>query len=409
MTHPALRPLMLALSIAAWPVVAAATGSGLYLDIPTIAGESVDPGHLGQIDVGRLSFGVSVVIGSRAGGAPPPLNPAVQDVSWTQGFDKSIVSLFNSTSSGQALVNASFQIANPPPASMSSYASLTVESGVMSSMQLAGGGDMVGAASISPSALSLSYTPTVLGVAGSPLTTRYDVVNNTVVGPLIHSPSAIPGAAPATAGLYLRLGSGTNAIAGESTAIGYENWVSIGNFSMGTTLVPSAGGALTGTAAVGELSWSQGLDATSPALLFDLLMGQNIGQVTIEQVALDRQGRPVTVMQHALNNVVFSSFNLLASGGDSVNFAGSMNFTSFTQTLWPTQADGSRGAAVSFGYDVVNGTPIAGDLAANVQGFGTGNLDPSATLPVPEPQSWLLLTLGLAGLLRAARLRSARA
>lgn len=410
MTHPALRPLLLALSIALLPYGAAAATSGLYLEIPSIPGESTDAGHLGQIDVGSLSWGVSVAIARQSGSPPVVGKPSVQDLAWMQGLDQSVPPLFSSTTGGLQQTSARFEVVKPGTPKQAPYLTLTAEQASISSMSFGGssGDDSYIAASLSPSAVTLRYDPGALGGSGPMQATRYDLLKDTTTGPSARPPVDGRGTAPARAGLYLRLGNGASAIAGDSRAIGYENWINIGSFSMGTSNAVGLGGQVISKPSVSELSWSQLLDASAPAVLFNLLKGQAIGQATIEQVALDQNGRPVTVMQQALNDVLFSSFSLSTDDASSVYFAGSMNFTSFTQTLWPTLADGSRGEPFSFGFDVVTGKAIPGTLAGNVDGFGNGNLDGTAA-PIPEPQTWALMLAGIAGLMSLARRRRAAA
>jgi type VI protein secretion system component Hcp len=345
---------------------------------------------------------------SRLGPTPVLGLPSVQDIRWTQRLDGSVLPLFSSLTSSQVEPSARFEVVKPATANHRPFFSLTAEQSSLSSMSFSGGADNVVSAGVNLAALTLSYDPAAQGRAGTVLSTHYDVLSNITTGPSGRSPAPGPGTAPASAGLYLRLGSGATAIAGDSRSIGYENWIAIDSFSMGTSLEQGVGGQVSSKPSVAELSWSQSLDGSAPVVLFDLLKGQAIGQATIEQVALDRNGRPVTVMQQALNNVLFSSFNLSIGDPGSASFAGSMNFSSFTQTLWPTLANGSRGGPISYGYDVVRGTAIPGALASHVAGFGNGNLDPSAPpVPVPEPQTWVLLLAGIAGLLGVASRRRA--
>jgi type VI secretion system secreted protein Hcp len=408
MTHPALRPLLLALSIALLPAGAALAGNGMYLDIASIPGESTDAGHVGQIDVGSLSWGVSVAISRQSASTRAVGKPSVQDIAWMQGIDKSVLPLFSNTTSGVQEASARFEIVKPGTPKQAPYLTLAAEQQTISSMSFGGssGTDAAVQATMSPAAVTLSYDPGALGGTGPALVTRYDLMNNTTTGPSGRQPDNEPGNSLARAGLYLRLGSGATAIAGDSRAVGYENWIAIDSFSMGTSSAAVPGGPMTSKPSVSELSWSQSLDATAPAVLFNLLKGQSIGQATIEKVVLDRSGRPVTVMQQALDDVLFSSFSLSTNDASSVSFAGSMSFSSFTQTLWPTLATGGRGSPFSFGFDVVNNVAIPGTLAVNVAGFGNGNLDGSAA-PIPEPQTWLMMLAGIGLLAGAARRRAA--
>lgn len=409
MSHPALRRLLLALSITLLPAGASLAASDLYLEIPTIPGGSTDPGHVGQVDVGSLSWGVAVAVTRSAGQPATTGKPFVQDMSWVQALDPSSLPLFGHLSRGSPLDSASFQVVDRRTRDHAPWLRLTTQRPVVSSQQFGASGGGTGldiSASMAGPVVALEYDPRALGGTGSTLTTQYTLPRNAAEGPSTRAPTTGPSTGPAGPGLYLRLGSGSTVIAGDSRAAGYENWIPITSFLMGTSVAVDASGRLAAKPSVSELSWSQRVDATAPAVLFNLLSGAAIGQATIEQVALDRRGQPMTVMQQALNDVLFSSFALSVTDGEEAHAQGSMSFSSFTQTLWPTLADGSRGAPLSFGYDAVNAKAIAAALAGPVDGFGNGNLDPTA-LPVPEPQTWALMLAGLAGLLGLARRRRA--
>ena len=401
MPHPVLRPALLATLITLLPAGAALAGGGIYLDIPTIPGGSTDPGHEGQIDVLGMSWGVSLAIGPRAGGGIG--RPSVSDLAWSQTIDQSVVPLFGAASDGRFETDGRMALVSPRSRNMAPFLTLELEQAAVTSLSLGGSSSASAiAGSLSPKALTLRYDTGTLGGAGPVLSTHYDLVNDLVTGPAAYRPVSGRGVAPASTGLYLRLGSGATAIAGESQASGYENWIAIDSFSMGTSVAVGAGGQIVSRPSVTELSWSQALDASAPAVLFKLLQGQPIGQATIEQVALNRNGQPVTVMQQALNDVLFSSFSLSADDTANAYMQGSMNFTSYTQTVWLTLPDGSRSRPFSSGYDLVNAQSIPGALARDVADFGNGNLDPMAS-PVPEPQTWALMLAGIGALLGRRR------
>ena len=134
MTHPALRPLLLALSIALLPAGAALAGTGLYLDIPSIPGESTEPGHVGQIDVGGLIWGASVSIAHLSGLPPVVSKPSIQDIAWMQGLDQSVLPLFTSITSGQSQPSARFELVKPGASRQAPFLSLTAEHATISSM-----------------------------------------------------------------------------------------------------------------------------------------------------------------------------------------------------------------------------------------------------------------------------------
>jgi len=116
-------------------------------------------------------------------------------------------------------------------------------------------------------------------------------------------------------------------------------------------------------------------------MLAALLRGTNLGPVTIEYVGntkVRNELAPVTFMQLALDNVMFSALSL-STDGNLPSISASLNFTGFSQTVWEFNRDGIRGDAVTFGYDIARGVAHDGKLAAAAPGFGRGNLDGSLT------------------------------
>lgn len=130
--------------------------------------------------------------------------------------------------------------------------------------------------------------------------------------------------------------------------------------------------------------------------------GKSLSQATLEFVRLGEAG-PVTFMQLAFGRSMVTS--LMLDGSGLVDQ--SLNFESVTQTVWQIRPDGTRGAAVSIGYDIPGRTVSPGAVAAGVKGFSEGNLSPLAIAAVPEPGTWVLMLGGLGVLLAAARRRAA--
>lgn len=189
---------------------------------------------------------------------------------------------------------------------------------------------------------------------------------------------------------FMRLSGGTPQIFGESTVKGYEKWIELDSAAWGVTADSSwtkGGGASVGKPAPGDLLWTQSLDTSVPAMLSHILSGKSVPLATVELVK-DGAAGPVTFMQLAMTDLFFTGLSF-----DGTGAAGSAVFKTLTQTIWPLQADGSRGKPVAVSWNVTTGAVVnSGDLAGPVAGFGPGNLSPA---PVPEPGTYALMLAGL--------------
>jgi type VI protein secretion system component Hcp len=415
MTTTTLRPALLALTVALlWPVAGAMAASTLYLDIPGVPGGSMDPGHLDQIELQAFSWKASVSVGRDATGQRTVRTPNVQDIAWTQlGSLGSAVPLFGHGTTGAAVASAGFQIVDGASPGKSPWMVLSAKDSVVSSLSISGSNGISQQASINPARLSLTVDPDALGgTAKTKLVTSYDTGTGAFEGLVSRNPVANPSITPARAGLYLRLGTGNHQIAGDNTSFGHEQWIAIDSYdtSISTPSFPSVGGPTAGKPSFSDLSWSQRLDATAPAVLRNLLGGETIGQAALERVVINSKGRAVTVMQLSLSDVIFTDFDLKAQTGGDGTLLGMLTFGSYSQTNWLLGADGSRIGPFSTGYDLDRGVRIKGTLADEVAGFGGGNLDGTEVFnppPIPEPQTWALLLAGLAGVLVIARRQGA--
>jgi type VI secretion system secreted protein Hcp len=429
MARPRLTPFAAALALSLLAPGAVHAATSIYLDLPGATGTSTNNAHPRWVEAQSLQFGVNVeVLSTLTGSARAIGKPAMSDLVWSQALDISLPGLLGNAITGAIAPTSTFDLVAPGSLASKPYLQLKAEKAVVTDLSLANSSV---SGSLGYTKLSMTYDPTVLGgtnATDKAVTTTYDRLKNLVVGPAGAAPKFVSGSAPAAQGsetsMYLRLGSGTASIAGDSRASGYENWIKIDSAQMGVSTpynLGAAGGAGVGKASISDLTWSQSLDKSVPVVLADLLRGTTVTQATIEYVTAGASG-PVTFMQLALDNVMFSSLSL-STGGDLPSVSGSMNFTGFSETVWSVNADGSRGTARSFGYDILRRKPMGGSLAANVTGFGNGNLAPLALgsvesplpavglptidlLPVPEPQSWALMLAGGALLAGLARRRS---
>lgn len=406
MTPSPLRAVCLALSVACLPAVPAMAAGSLYADMAGIAGGSAAPQRSGQIDLGALSWGASRSVyiedGRRVIGALH-----VQEIAWSQALDASTDDLFSRATTGAQVRSARFELVDARSTGQAPLLILDAGESRVNALTLGGGSGGIDVnASLNASHVSLQYDPRPIKGPGTVTDVAYDARLGESTGSLTRAPLQPIGVAPARAGLYLRLGTGDSVIAGDNPSLGHENWIAIDAFSTGASGVGAPGRPLS----VQDMSWTQRLDATSPVVLANLLAGKAIGQATLEQVAIDAAGRPMTMLQQALNDVVFTSFSLGvdANGDASVNTT--MAFTSYTQTNWLLLNDGQRIGPLSVGYDVLKGQRMTAALASDVVGFGLGRLDGTEVVsppPIPEPQTWALLLAGLAGVLVMARRQGA--
>ena len=340
----------------------------------------------------------------------------MQDIAGTPlGGMASVLPLFRLGTSGAVVPEAHFQIVDGASSQRKDpWMVLSAKNSVVSSWAINGsGGDPI-EQQVSLNSAALALTANILQPTGTvvPLTTNFDVKTGVVNGDLARSPAENLRSTPARAGLYLRLGTGDHQIAGDNTSFGHEQWIAIDSYatSVSTPWVPSGAGPAAGKPSFSDLFWRQKLDATAPVVLRNLLGGANIGQATLERVALTNDGRAMTVMQLSLSDVIFSSLDIEAATGGDAFLGGTLTFGSYSQTNWLMGTNGSRIGPFSTGYDLDRGVRIQGTLADAVAGFGGGNLDGTEVFnaaPIPEPQTWALLLAGLAGVLVMVRRQGA--
>lgn len=405
------RPAHLALAVALlWPLAGARAADKYYLDIPGVPGGSVDAGHRDQIDLRSFSWAAGIGISRDATGKRTVGMPVITDINWsTPSSLPSGLPLFSQITAGTALPRAAFQIADAGNTRAAPWLQLTAGESYLSSWTIGGSSSLDSLASLNTAQVSLSVDlPSRTGTRESIVTT-YDAGTGSITGPKSRDPSSGPATAPASTGLFLRLGSGDTRIAGDNTSLGHEHWIAIDSYATSATLFAGAFGSSTAAKPnFTELTWSQSLDATAPVVLRNLLAGENIGQATLERVIRGNDGRAVTVMQLALTDVLFSSFSLNATAEAGPSMAATLSFGGYSQTSWMLDGDGNRIGPFSIGYDLERGVRTRGALAEAVAGFGAGNLNGTEVFnppPIPEPQTWALMLSGLAGVLLLARRR----
>jgi len=411
--HPLLRT---ALNIAVAVVAAGAaqaTAAAISIDLHLGPGKEIGADSL-QFGAAAAIGGVSVVSGSREAGPP-----SLSEITWSQQMDATYPLLLSHTLTGKTIDETTIELRSPGSAGRPAYLSLTTSSAGLTGVSFSN--DSV-TASMNYEKLNIAYDPAGLGKSGRPVVTGYDLTTGKAFGASSRAPTSYGGSLPASSGeteIYLRLGSGGTAIAGEANATGYENWIKLDSAQMGVGMVyttPAGGPRDEGTPSVSDITLTQAFDAAVPAL-FGAVFGRTIiGDATIEYVTTDGAG-PVTFMQLALENVILTSVSL-STGGDLPTVSESLNFTGFSQTVWEIESSGRRGKATTVGYNIHDRKVTDGKLAANVPGFGAGNLTGALTVsgasgdsgpvgaPVPEPATWFMMLAGVGVLTAAARRRA---
>jgi type VI secretion system secreted protein Hcp len=383
-------------------------------DAPPIPGYSTINGYKGQIEASSFQWGLGVGI-DRSGGRATVSPASLSEITWTQQFDPGYTALSQALVTGSDEYKSTFSFLRVNGNTVEPYLTMTTEQAAIGSLSFSSGG---GAPSVSASQafrkFELGYTPFDGSKNSAPLKVSYNTADpkSTTVTPINATPAggSLTGSSRGSAGLYLLLGNG---MAGESTVRGYENWIELSSaqMGMGIGLSPDPGGGFTTSIpSLSELTVTQVFDRSVIGAVGALLKGSMIDEARLELVQ-DTAAGAVTTMQLKLKDVLFSGLSL-SSGGDLPQVSESLNFASYTQTIWEVLPDGRRGGASVFTYDAIQNkssySSVAQAQGVNVPQFGAGMIEPPPEVsPIPEPQAWAMMSGGIALLLMVRRRRQA--
>ncbi len=429
--HPIRTRCAALLLSAALPLAAQAASTNLLLTLPGVKGSSLIDGYKGALNPTSFQWSATnevVLSGEKRLGGKPEFS----DLVWNQPVDTSMLGLMGYASTGTAKLDAvtwneRTGKLNPP------YLTLGFDTPSVTGVHFGlatGGSQPEFEASLGASRYSVTYNPQGLGdgKTGSPVTVTFDRAKNTTLGADTRAAAPLQGRGLAfdSTGdrIFLRLGSDKDkrVIAGDSQVGGWQNWIELDSaqFGMSRPLSLVAGKLQPGALTLDDLSWSQRLDSSLPAILANLGKGSGLSEAVIEYV---RGGeRPRTLLQLSLKDVVFTSVVMQGDEDGLPSIEGSMNFSGFTSTVFTENPMGAL-EATSRTYDAktrqfTDGKLFAAGLnnfGAGLQGFSSVESDsaesylppPAPANPVPEPQTWALWLLGIGVLVGSLRHRRA--
>lgn len=213
-------------------------------------------------------------------------------------------------------------------------------------------------------------------------------------------------AAPALAALptyYLKI-DGLN---GDSAVRGHERAIELASFSWAVTNSykgGGGGGGGAGKASFSDLAWSQSIDSSVVGLFTRVASGQHIASATLD-VTTDG-GEQKTFFKMLFEDVQLTSLNIIGNGFSNPlpTAQASLAATKITMTYWKQRPDGGLDMPITGSWNLKSGAPqvfigdvnvLEGLFLAGASRLDLGGLPLAPAAPVPEPQSWALLALGL--------------
>ncbi len=389
--------------------------ASIYMDLPGADGTSTALGHEKWISVGSLQWGVGVsAVPENTGRAWQVSRPSFSDIVWSQAADISVPRLMNKLFTRSITEKSTIDLTRTDSrGSETTYLQLETEKVAVTGVSLSNGSV---SASQAYSKIQMSYTPSSTGKdAGSKIVASYDLVTEKGTLSGARAPLTSGGGTSVAPGIYMRLGSGNDAIAGEVTGEAYRNWIQIDSAQLGVGASYSPATRSVSAPSFSELSITQAFDQTTPVVFNRLVTGKSVGEVVVDYVSVYGRGRdPVAYMRLVFQDVVFTGLSL-SSGGDQPYVSESMSFSRMSQTVWELDENGKAIGSSSYGYDLRAQKALDDALqGASVSNFGNGRLaamaagseaPPPAPAPIPEPRTALMLLAGLGVLAIAAKRR----
>lgn len=409
------HPLRRSACAAALLLLSGVAHASIYMDLPGADGASTALGHEKWISVGSLQWGVGVsAVPENTGRAWQVSRPSFSDIVWSQAADISVPRLMNKLFTRSITEKSIIDLTRTESRTgETTYLQLETKKVAVTGVSLSNGSV---SASQAYSKIQMSYTPTSTGKdASSKIVADYDLMTGKATLSGARAPSTSGSGTSPAPGIYMRLGSGSEAIAGEVTSEHYRNWSRIDSAQLGVGAAHNPATGSVSAPSFSELTVTQAFDQTTPVVFNKLVTGKNIGEVVVDYVSsYGHSGNKIAYMRLVFQDVVFTGLSL-SSGGDLPYVSESMSFSKMSQTVFDIDDLGMTIGSSSYGYDLRAQKALDDALQGeSVSNFGSGRLaamaagseaPPPAPAPIPEPRTALMLLAGLGVLAIAAKRR----
>lgn len=209
---------------------------------------------------------------------------------------------------------------------------------------------------------------------------------------------------PAQALMLMNMGA---TIKGESLIEGYKDWIELESVSWGVSSSYTPPGSHSSGSSVPhfqDLSWSQMLDRSFTGMFGAISTGTEIPEVKVDFLRTGgSSSKPDKYFEMTFNGAHLTSLNMSAGSYSTPSVAGSLAYDKITFEYWTDD----KGKLVSTGpvsYDLSEGTGSAADLALL---FARGLAASPIAVPIPEPETYVMMLAGLGVLGAVARRRRA--
>jgi len=184
-------------------------------------------------------------------------------------------------------------------------------------------------------------------------------------------------------------------IKGDSTAIGYKDWIDVDTFSWGVSVAAyggGSGGAGTSKPQFSDFYWTQQLDS-SIAGLFKTIGGTKPIDKAILEITSVGAKKTVPYFRMTFEEVILTSLSLSGGGGSVPYLQGAFAYGTILLEYWKIDDKGNVGnKPESAFYDLSNNKGSLGELSML---YARGLAGPEFAAAVPEPETWALLLAGL--------------
>lgn len=210
--------------------------------------------------------------------------------------------------------------------------------------------------------------------------------------------------ANAAADYFLKI----DGVKGGSVDAMHKDYIDVYSFNWGVSAVSNVGTGGPGgasRASFSDFSWVQGVDTSVPTLFTDIASGKVLP--TAEFDVVKPGARPFTFLSMLFSNVQLTSLDMSGSSGSDPFVSGSFAYSKIEIDVTTQNANGSPGQTYKGVWDLqanraaFTGSPVVFLQLANMN---TPLLE-SVINPVPEPETYAMMMVGLGLVGFAARRR----